>query len=318
MKTNITQPSEQLQSTKLIALPYTFISIQGTDAEKFLQGQVSCDLSKLNSNRFTYGTANTPKGRMYSLFKIAIWKEGYLLRLHNSISEQTFETLSKYKVFFKCTMALEEEFKAYGLLAFGLDSLPIFSKYPEAFYALHRSEDQILSRCATEQIMLELWSNTRSEVEASSEPQLVNEWFALETQNGIPELYSQTSDAFILQYLNLQELDAVSFNKGCYTGQEIIARMKFLGKLKKKCFLIKGSSQAKNPSKTKADPGSALFNAQGKKCGDLVRIHPLPNGDQIGLAILKVDFADKTEPVFLSKALDITFEVAALNYNTAD
>jgi len=318
MNTNITKPSEQLQSAKLVALPYSFISIQGADAEKFLQGQVSCDLSKLDLNTFTYGTANTPKGRMYSLFKIAIWKEGYLLRLHNSISEQTFEALSKYKVFFKCIMALEEEFKAYGLLASGLDSLPVFSRYPEAFYALNRTQDIILSRCATEQVMLELWSNTRSEVDASSEPQLVDEWFALETQNGIPELYSQTADAFILQHLNLQELGAVSFNKGCYTGQEIIARMKFLGKLKKKCFLIKGSSQAKNPSKTKADPGSALFNAQGKKCGDLVRIHQLSNGDKFGLAILNVDFAERSESVFLNEALDIAFEVAALNYNNGD
>ena len=93
------------------------------------------------------------------------------------------------------------------------------------------------------------------------------DWACMESIKGLPEIYPETSEAFILQYLNLHELGAVSFKKGCYTGQEIIARMKFLGKLKKRTYLLH------SPDKTNAQAGDTLYDQNTKKCGEIVRTH---------------------------------------------
>ena len=94
----------------LIKLPSQFISITGLDAEKFLQGQLTCDLSALTAQQVSYGTLNTPKGRMYALFKIIRIEDGFLMSLEPSTLEVTLKQLGKYKVFFKCEITEQNDF----------------------------------------------------------------------------------------------------------------------------------------------------------------------------------------------------------------
>lgn len=298
------QASPSLQSVKTILLPYDFISVQGPDAEKFLQGQLSCDVSSLNTQSYCYGTANSPKGRMYSLFKIARWKEGFILRLHHSLRELSLENLAKYKVFFNCTLQYERTIKSYGYV----DCLPEGFAAPQQPFDLHRKQDALLSRCTTQPVMFELWQEEGASTSASTDPDLLEEWFALETSNGVAELYRETADQFILQYLNLQQLNAVSFNKGCYTGQEIIARMKFLGKLKKQGFLIESNTAAT------ALPGSKLLDAKGKKCGEVVRLHRLSSNHSVGMAVMDIALAESLPDVRLDVDNSPAFQVSPLLY----
>lgn len=292
-------------------LNHRFISISGPDAIKFLQGQCSCDLLALPEKQFSFGTLNSPKGRMYSLFKVMKTEQGLLLSVEQSLLESTLDKLRKYAVFFKCELAETSEYRAFGLIGLPL-SEPVFQ-------VTEAKGGYLLALSKTEQLH-EVWlsaSHTLQDLsslfpeipeEAAIEPASAEKWYALETLCGIPALYANTQDEFILQTLNLQQLGAVSFKKGCYTGQEIIARMKFLGKLKKKAYLLRSEQTAI------ADANSNLLDSQGNKCGTLVRAHHSESTGSVALAVLSMEDADHLDYVYLAGNPEIPFSVAALDY----
>jgi len=303
---NTTLLSKINHDTQLLTpLPYTFISVQGSDAEKFLQGQLSCDLSLLNGQNLSFGTLNSPKGRMYGLFKIVVYKDGFLLRLENSTAKLFLLTLNKYKVFFKCVISIEEQFSAFAYTA-DSKSEPNLPQNAKDKMSIGTN---FISRLSNNAPLYEIWSQELNEHKAEIGTD-TESWFAMEAKLGIPELYAETQDQFILQYLNLQDLGAVSFNKGCYTGQEIIARMKFLGKLKKKMFLLSASD------KYTAQPGADIFSDEGKKCGTVVRSHWSKQTGSVTLAILSTSYIDNQLPVYLDEQKTSPFQVSELNYSS--
>ena len=297
----------------LAPLDHRFISITGPDAIKFLQGQCSCDLLALDENRFSFGTLNTPKGRMYSLFKVIKTDQGLLLSLEQSLLESTLEKLRKYAVFFKCELMESTEYQAFGLIGL-TPGTPVFSVSAE--------QGNYLLALSSSQHLHEVWlgkSKSAQDLPALfpailKEPCLIEEahvepWYALETLCGIPALYAQTQDEFILQTLNLQQLGAVSFKKGCYTGQEIIARMKFLGKLKKKSYLLRSEHSCT------AEANSTVLDEQGKKCGTLVRSHNSVATGSVALAILNIEEADNLTQVYLEGQTHIPFSISEPDYH---
>lgn len=298
------QLPEQFNGYWTDALPYSIIEISGPDAEKFLQGQLSCDLTKLTTNHSTLGTVNTPKGRMIGLFTISRLSDRYLLRLESTCAQALIDHLAKYKVFFKCEIRLCDELKAF--ISFGPPAH--FDELPNKEGECVETDNGILHCTDAHLRCYEIWQ-TSDRASSETKPGLEEYWHCIACLKGIPELYPETIDTFVLQYLNLQHLDAVSFNKGCYTGQEIIARMKYLGKLKKQMFLIH------NPAESNAKPGSGLVSSEGKKLGELVRLHYHPDFGCVGLAVLPISFQDTDNNVFLEEVPDITFEVKNLEYS---
>ncbi len=305
---------------QLLRPPNRFISITGPDAETFLQGQCSADINQLDSKHFSYGTLNTPKGRMYSLFKVTRISHGLLLSIHQATFEQVLSTLKKYAVFFKCELS-EASYKAYGsdlgqeqaLLSISADFEPLFNS--ENAINKVGNEHSTLLRLPGKECLVELWTQELPAKTIETQDALEN-WLAREALCGIPQLYKATLEQFILQELNLQELGAVSFKKGCYTGQEIIARMKFLGKLKKRMFLLQAepSSSAVKPS-----PGaSVLINNTGletTKAGKLVRTHSL-NHSQIALAVLNKELVNESSLAFISEFPDTIYKIHELSYES--
>ncbi len=289
-----------------------FISITGPDAIKFLQGQCSCDLMQLSEERFSYGTLNTPKGRMYAFFKIISVEQGLLLSVDASILDDTLARLKKYAVFFKCTLSENTHYKAYGLS----NTMPTSAAYSvsrdaEAFTLTvsQAKQLQILWLDATKDPRDYLLANHSSQLNTGIEQIDSQEWLACEAACGIPALYAQTQEAFILQTLNLQHLAAVSFKKGCYTGQEIVARMKFLGKLKKQTYLL-STDQA-----CSATPDSSILDASGTKVGTVVRSHYSEKTGAIVLAIMNIEDALSYQQVFLAEHPACAFHVSEIDYS---
>ncbi|MFT7185392.1 MAG: folate-binding protein YgfZ [Pseudohongiellaceae bacterium] len=287
----------------LIRLPYSFLTITGIDAEKFLQGQFTSDLATITNDTIQFSTVNTPKGRMYGLFKIVRIESGFLIRLESSTLEQFLKNITKYKVFFKCEIKIEEQ-----LLSFGYQALTSNEKnLPQQNNELQRTGSEFISRLSDKQALFEIWSSDLSldKITTALDPEI---WFAKEAQLGIPELYAATQDCFILQYLNLHELGAVSFKKGCYTGQEIIARMKFLGKLKKKMYLLS------SPIKEIAEAGSNIYDDNGKKCGLVVRSHWSDQTGSVTLGILNTNYSDSVDKMYISPEKKAPFMISQINY----
>ncbi len=278
-----------MSTPRYFALPYTLIRVSGEDATRFLQGQCSCDVEALGEHEVKYGTCNTAKGRMVALFRIQRDGSDYLLRLHQSLVDKLLPHLSKYKVFFKCELSLEKNLQCIGIL-------PSDALAPELpgdhWQAIEGGRYERLP--GQEGLLTALLELAPQPIEDSPA-----EWLHQAALAGLPELFEETSEQFILQHLNLQELDGVSFSKGCYTGQEIIARMKYLGKLKKRMFVLTGSFDLEKGHLPTA--GNAIYDATGNKAGELVQIQ---GSNELGWAVQAVcdlSLADQQKTLFLDK-----------------
>ncbi len=216
-------------------------AVRGPDAKAFLQGQITCHLAYVSDERSSLGARCTPKGRMLSSFRVLLENDGYLLAMDHDILVAQLAELQKYAVFSKSKLtddsALWSRFGLYegdaALTALGID-LPT-----ETNSIVHHNQ---MIAVRVSDILTELW------VSADEGPCLhkrllnllpeapLNTWLLGQIRSGIGHVSMPIREQFIPQMLNLPALDAVSFKKGCYTGQEIVARMQYLGKLKRHMY----------------------------------------------------------------------------------
>ncbi len=222
-----------------------FLVIEGSDAAKFLQGQLSCDINQLSQTHSGIGSHSNPKGRMLSSFRICqIGDDEFLLRLHASIIENAEKALAKYIVFSKATIRQEKQYVGFGLHGtMALEKLQaVFADIPLNDGGQVLTNDGILIctsselksyefYASTEQAAM-LWSKLDSHLQTTNDSQ----HRLIQQHLGLAFVEENTFDSFIPQMFNYQFTPAISFKKGCYTGQEIIARMQYLGKLKRHCY----------------------------------------------------------------------------------
>ncbi|RRV36731.1 folate-binding protein [Pseudomonas sp. o96-267] len=215
------------------------LAIRGVDAAKFLQGQVTCNLNYLSASQSSLGARCTPKGRMLSSFRIVPVEDGYLLAMARELIESQQADLQKYAVFSKSTLSDERAaWVRFGLaggdavlgelgLQLGSASDSITSAGPLIAVRLSDGRAELWAPAAeTEQLQGRL---------ATALPQApLNDWLLAQVRAGVGQVFGATRELFIPQMINLQALGGVSFKKGCYTGQEIVARMQYLGKLKRR------------------------------------------------------------------------------------
>lgn len=307
-KANPDHQDEALAIGSKIALPYTIIRIEGSDAEKFLQGQLSCDVVNLAPGEVRFGTANTPKGRMIALFKICRQEQDFLIRVHREIATPFVQHLAKYKVFFKCEITIPEGYQVVGMLGGESGSQVTGSDCDLSNNDGSTSHILIEDSLNSDLGLYEHWSAQPDPLAAEDADQ-AEYWHCMETLQGLPELYPETVEKFILQHLNLHLLHAVSFKKGCYTGQEIIARMKYLGKQKKEMALLTSDQ------KPIAKPGDAIHSSTGDKLGELVRMHYHSSLGCVALAVFPSDMAPSQMNVNIGQSTDIPFEMKKLAYS---
>ncbi|WP_296269471.1 YgfZ/GcvT domain-containing protein [Pseudomonas sp. UBA6323] len=215
------------------------LAVRGADAAKFLQGQVTCNLNYLSASQSSLGARCTPKGRMLSSFRIVPVDDGYLLAMARELIESQQADLQKYAVFSKSKLSDESAaWVRFGLA--GGDAV-----LSELGLQLGAASDAITSAGQLIAIRLsdgraELWApateaeQLRDRLAALLPRAPLNDWLLAQVRAGVGQVFGATRELFIPQMINLQALGGVSFKKGCYTGQEIVARMQYLGKLKRR------------------------------------------------------------------------------------
>jgi folate-binding protein YgfZ len=139
-----------------------------------------------------------------------------------------------------------------------------------------------------------LWSR----LNVRSAPIGADAWQLLDIQAGIPMIYPPTVEAFVPQMTNLQLIGGVNFKKGCYPGQEIVARTQYLGKLKRRMY------KARIAAPQRPTPGEELFARAdaGQSAGNLVSSAPHPDGGYAALVVLKSSLADAGSEMHLGSA----------------
>ncbi|MGF6393210.1 YgfZ/GcvT domain-containing protein [Pseudomonas plecoglossicida] len=264
------------------------LAVRGSDAGKFLQGQLTCNINYLSQAHSSLGARCMVKGRMQSSFRILPEGNGYLLAMASELLEAQLVDLKKYAVFSKATLSDETvawaRFGVHGgdaaLQALGLS-------VPAAAGATVRHEGLIAVAVSPGRI--ELWvpaehaASVQRTLAASLPEGSLNDWLLGQIRAGIGQVMGPTRELFIPQMINLQAVDGVSFKKGCYTGQEIVARMQYLGKLKRRQYRL-ALDQQEIPA-----PGAEIFSpTHGSSVGEVVLAASTDQGCEL-LAVLSAD-----------------------------
>lgn len=273
--------------------------VSGEDAETFLLSQLTNDLRVVDKQHSQLSAYCTPKGRMLAIFRIYANDSGYLLQMPIAIADNIVPRLRMYVM--RSKVVLEP---ANGLVCIGIagpraeevlksvtagvpqqtnETLPhdgiLVTRLPGVqprFTAIADSE--------TAQSMWQKLAETLTPVGAAA-------WSWLEIKAGQPVVLPETAEAFVPQMANLDLIDGINFKKGCYPGQEIVARMQYLGKLKQR--MISAHINIKEAPK----PGDSLFapGFRGQSVGTVVDAQPGPESGYDLLAVAKLAAIDAGE-----------------------
>lgn len=220
---------------------HVVLRVTGDDAATFLLGQLTNDLGMVDETHHQLSAYCTPKGRMLALFRIYRHEEAYGLIVPMDIAEAVARRLRMYVLRSQVTIEIDTDKVLIGLS--GPDAEAILK--PVLGPAVEITESCISNGLVSLHIAgpmprflliapidkaADLWGALASKARSTGP----TAWAWLDISSGIPRVTSDTSEAFIPQMANLDLVDGISFKKGCYPGQEIVARMKYLGKLKQR------------------------------------------------------------------------------------
>jgi folate-binding protein YgfZ len=272
----------------------------GADIEAFLQGQLSNDLRELKGGHTQLSSWNSAKGRVLALF--TGWREGDGLWLETAAD--IIEPLAKRLKMFVLRSKVSIEtpgirHPGVGLAGDGVAThlatlgLPVPQTIGEV--ASHEGV-QVIRRAGTrpryslhgeQSAMASLWQALATRCTPVSN----GAWQMLDILAGQPSIVAATQDHFVAQMLNLDTLGGISFTKGCYTGQEVVARLHYLGQLKRRMFLLYANAAGQ------AAPGTAIHLAQGntQAVGEVVAVQTHPERGHALLAVLQLAHAQSAE-----------------------
>lgn len=288
------------------------LAVRGPDANKFLQGQVTCNLNYLSDSHSSLGARCTPKGRMQSSFRIVSVSDGYLLAMAGELLEAQLTDLKKYAVFSKSKLSDEsQDWLRIGLSGADDTLRSLGLELAATADSVARRDELLALRLSDGRVELWIPASQAAAVQtqvASQLPQApLNDWLLAQVRAGIGQVVGSTRELFIPQMINLQAVGGVSFKKGCYTGQEIVARMQYLGKLKRRLYRLElHDSQV-------PEPATALFSpTHASSVGEVVLAARSPAGVEL-LAVLQ-DEAALNGVIHLGAAAGSPLSVVDLPY----
>ena len=242
--------SARLPLTLITLDDWALASITGADSEKYMQGQVTADVNQLTEQQHLLVAHCDAKGKMWSNLRLFRDGDGFAWIERRSLREAQLTELKKYAVFSKVAIVPDDERVLLGIAGFQARAAlaNIFSELPN-------SEKQVVSEGASTLLWFEhpaerfllitdvataesLTEKLRGEAALNNRQQ----WLALDIEAGIPVIDSANSGQFIPQATNLQALGGISFKKGCYSGQEMVARAKFRGANKRALWSLAGKA----------------------------------------------------------------------------
>lgn len=293
------------------------IAISGSDAGSFLHGQVTCDIHALAPEASCYGGYCSPKGRLLATFLVWRSANGYLLQLPRPLCESVQQRLSKFIL--RARVLVNDESDRFA--RFGVGGSKVLEVVEKNLGPLPAAEHGV--RHAPEATLLAL-PGGRIEIVVPAEKSLklrdalrsaANEsnpsvWELMDIRAGIPNILPATQDRFVPQMVNLDRIGGISFSKGCYPGQEIVARMHYLGRLKSRAYL------AHLDGPNEPQPGDPLYSDHygDQACGTVVNAAPTPTGGYDVLAVFQIGSANAGR-VRWRKADGPALKIQALPYS---
>jgi hypothetical protein len=272
------------------------IGFSGDDTQTFLQGQLTSDVRQVNPNRAQYSSHCTPKGRMLANF--LLWQNvggDYLMQLPAELQASTQKRLGMFVLRSKVKVRdAGSEFVRIGLAGSGAEALlqKHFPTLPQDPMGVANNDTMSVLRLSAERFQINVQAEHAAALwdilKMGSTPVGAGVWQWLEIRAGIPTITEATQEQFVPQMVNYERIGGVNFKKGCYPGQEIVARTQYLGKLKRHMYL----AHIATPGAPAA--GDELYSAdmEGQASGMIVNAERSPDGGFDVLAVIQISSAE--------------------------
>jgi folate-binding protein YgfZ len=287
--------NEPTQSIHAALLPFLgVLRIHGEDAARFLQGQLTHDTSLLADGRTLLAACNTPQGRVIATLRLRQTEDAVYALMPADLLERVAAHLRRFVLRAKVNVQI-----AADLQAAWVGGQPFSETLAIERYDATRTLSAIPQSGATELVSFDYGADRQvvaapgSALRAitglslsKSLPGIEDEWWAADIAAGLPTVFSASSEAFVPQMLNLDLIDGISFGKGCYTGQEIVARTQHLGRIKRRTFRYRLAAG-------QALPPLAGLLLDGTKVAEVVMSAVRHDGVEL-LAVTSLDARDRT------------------------
>jgi hypothetical protein len=276
------------------------IRARGTDTQNFLNGQLSNDIRRLDATHSQLAAWCSPKGRMLVIFRLLRRGDDTLLQLPASLLETTLKRLRMFVLRAKVTLDnADAELASFGISGPDAEKLlrDAAGFAPGEIDGCETRDEITVVRLpgphprfeiiAPTDNAMKLWTSLKPKTTPVAPPV----WDWLDIMAGIPGVHPETSEAFVPQMANLEIVGGVNFKKGCYPGQEIVARMQYLGKLKQRMY------RAHVEGDTLPRPGDSVFapDFPGQSAGTVVAAQPAPDNGFDLLAVIQISSAEAGE-----------------------
>lgn len=278
--TDINQTNVAIKLSNLGILQAT-----GQKAAQFLQGQLTCDVTEITEVQSRLGAHCDAKGRIQATFRLFFYQDAYYFLLPRRMLPHLLQCLQKYAVFSAVNLVdVTHRWEIKGIV--GDSASTILNQHaalpitPNSVTACDSGISLAISNTprfillASDKKLISLIDSTFKELP-------INNWHLLDIMAGIPTIYPETIAQFTPHQLNYPAIGGVSFNKGCYIGQEIIARTQYLGKSKSRLYRV--AFQASNDFM----PGTSVQNEESAYQGTIIMTAKEKNDYYQALACLQ-------------------------------
>jgi len=273
------------------------ISVSGEDTVTFLQGQLTSDVAEITPERAQVSAWCSPKGRVLATFLVFRHADSLVLQLPRELLDGTLARLRMFVL--RADAALEDASERWARI--GACGPRVEKRLAEELGAIPRSVDGVLRTPKATVIRLRgvrprfevvaspaempaLWEACREVADAAG----ADAWELLDIEAGVPTVREATADVFLPQMLDLPRLGGVSFTKGCYVGQEVVARTEHLGRLKRRLYLAHaGGAATPRPGEPVLGPDD-----DAQAAGRVVQAQPVPDGGYDLLAVIHIETAE--------------------------
>jgi folate-binding protein YgfZ len=272
------------------------VRFSGEEARDFLHNQLTCDVSALQPGQSTYGAYCTPKGRVLVTFLLWRSPDGFFMQLPASLREPIQKQISRYILRSKVKAAdATGEWTLVGVMGKDAAALVrrVVGRTPDTVREVAGAADAMVIRLPGERFeIVAARDKAQAMLEslaAGAEKADGEQWQRQIIRAGVPVILPATQEEFVPQMINLDLIGAVSYDKGCYPGQEIVARMHYRGTLKQRMYLANiGSDERPQPGEKLYSPG---FGEQA--CGTVVNAARSPDGGHDLLAVVQISAAER-------------------------
>lgn len=262
-----TQPSDAF----ITPLPaFEVLRLSGADNRKYLQGQSTCDVNQLNDDNFLRGAHCDAKGKMWSIFHLCAQQDDLLVIAFRDEMAASLAQWKKFGVFSKITF--QPELDNYAVVGIGGKNASELIEQlgftvPEVGQVSRNQQSILLALAANHYLLLLPVTDAKALLDSQHPLACSSLWLQQHIQAGLSYLEQASLSEFVPQMLNLQAINAISFTKGCYIGQETVARMKYLGKNKRAAFILSAQSQETPPAGTDIE---VQLNDNWRRSGQVV------------------------------------------------